>query len=266
MHGERFRRPDAGRFDRQTDRLVGAKRRHGVHGCPRDGSGDRDRRPASSRRPLPRPVRAGSIECDRGWCDARGKRESLSGGPRSEPLAHHGGRRARRLLRARDAALPRARPRTHDGIVERRGRAAGAAGRRRHDSALRCRRNRRRSCVCGRIDARAPDRDRDRGAQHSRRPRRQPRARPSWRLGQAAAGWSIFSSLPQPLLAVPAFLFVDTFESILPAALGFAAGAMVWMVLGELLPEALETTPPRIVAFVGGTAFGLMLGFQLLLS
>ena len=83
---------------------------------------------------------------------------------------------------------------------------------------------------------------------------------------RAAAGWSIFSSLPQPLLAVPAFLFVDTFESILPAALGFAAGAMVWMVLGELLPEALETTPPRIVAFVGGTAFGLMLGFQLLLS
>ena len=83
---------------------------------------------------------------------------------------------------------------------------------------------------------------------------------------RAAAGWSIFSSLPQPLLAVPAFLFVDAFESILPAALGFAAGAMVLMVFGELLPEALETAPSRIVALVGGTAFALMLGFQLLLS
>ena len=83
---------------------------------------------------------------------------------------------------------------------------------------------------------------------------------------RAAAGWSIFSSLPQPLLAVPAFLFVDTFESILPIGLGFAAGAMVWMVLGELLPEALDTAPARIVALAGGTAFALMLVFQLLLS
>jgi zinc transporter ZupT len=82
----------------------------------------------------------------------------------------------------------------------------------------------------------------------------------------AAARWSIFSSLPQPLLAVPAFLFVDTFESILPAALGFAAGAMVWMVFGELLPEALETAPARVVALSGGTAFALMLGFQLVLT
>jgi len=83
---------------------------------------------------------------------------------------------------------------------------------------------------------------------------------------RAAAGWSIFSSLPQPLLAVPAFLFVDTFTSVLPVALGFAAGAMAWMVLGELLPEALEAAPTRIVALAGGTAFAFMLGFQLLLS
>ena len=82
----------------------------------------------------------------------------------------------------------------------------------------------------------------------------------------AAAGWSIFSSLPQPLLAVPAFLFVDAFTSILPVALGFAAGAMVWMVLGELLPEALQTTPARVVALAGGSAFALMLCFQLVLS
>jgi zinc transporter, ZIP family len=82
----------------------------------------------------------------------------------------------------------------------------------------------------------------------------------------AAAGWSIFSSLPQPLLAVPAFLFVDTFESILPIGLGFAAGAMLWMVLGELVPEALDIASVRTVALAGGTAFALMLVFQLLLS
>ncbi len=83
---------------------------------------------------------------------------------------------------------------------------------------------------------------------------------------RAAAGWSIFSSLPQPLLAAPAFLFVDTFESILPAALGFAAGAMVWMAFAQLLPEALQTAPARLVVLTGGTAFVLMMCFQLLVS
>jgi len=81
-----------------------------------------------------------------------------------------------------------------------------------------------------------------------------------------AAGWSIFSSLPQPLLAVPAFLFVDAFTSVLPIALGFAAGAMVWMVVGKLLPEALEMAPKHSVVLAGGTAFILMLGFQRLLA
>jgi zinc transporter ZupT len=52
------------------------------------------------------------------------------------------------------------------------------------------------------------------------------------------AMWSVMSSLPQPLMAVPAFLLVDTFTRILPYGIGFAAGAMVFMVIEELLPEA----------------------------
>lgn len=80
-----------------------------------------------------------------------------------------------------------------------------------------------------------------------------------------AAGWSIFSSLPQPLLAVPAFLFVDAFEGILPAALGFAAGAMIWMVARELLPEALEQAPRRVVAVTSVASFAAMLAFQAIL-
>jgi zinc transporter ZupT len=80
---------------------------------------------------------------------------------------------------------------------------------------------------------------------------------------RSAALWSIFTSLPQPLLAVPAFLFVEQFRAILPAGLGFAAGAMIWMVWHELLPETLVQLPSRRSA-VGwiGAAFIAMLAFQ----
>jgi zinc transporter ZupT len=81
----------------------------------------------------------------------------------------------------------------------------------------------------------------------------------------SAAGWSVFSSLPQPLLAVPAFVFVDQFEGILPAALGFAAGAMVWMVARELIPDALAHASRRAVGLTGAASFAAMLAFQSLL-
>jgi zinc transporter ZupT len=80
-----------------------------------------------------------------------------------------------------------------------------------------------------------------------------------------AAGWSIFSSLPQPLMAVPAFLFVEEFSGVLPIGLGFAAGAMLWLVAAELVPEALETARPRAVALVVAGAALAMLLFLLLL-
>lgn len=39
-----------------------------------------------------------------------------------------------------------------------------------------------------------------------------------------------------------------TMQSLLPTALGFACGCMVWIVASELLPDALEDAPPRHVA------------------
>ena len=52
--------------------------------------------------------------------------------------------------------------------------------------------------------------------------------------------WAVFSSLPQPVGAVIAFYFVTLAERFLPIGFGFAAGAMVYLVFTEFIPEALE--------------------------
>lgn len=78
----------------------------------------------------------------------------------------------------------------------------------------------------------------------------------------SCALWSVFSSLPQPLMAVPAFLFVETFRPFLPYGLGFAAGAMVFMVFLELLPEAYENASKPSVGLLVSLTLGAMILFQ----
>ena len=80
-----------------------------------------------------------------------------------------------------------------------------------------------------------------------------------------AAWWSIFSSLPQPLMAVPAFLFVEVFRELLPYGLGFAAGAMIWMVFSELVPDALEEASENLIAVVITLSIVAMVAFQVLI-
>jgi zinc transporter ZupT len=80
---------------------------------------------------------------------------------------------------------------------------------------------------------------------------------------RAAAGWSIFSSLPQPLMAVPAFVFVEVFAEILPIGLGFAAGAMLWMVLKELMPDAFHDASRAAAVTTLALSTGAMLLFQI---
>jgi ZIP family zinc transporter len=81
-----------------------------------------------------------------------------------------------------------------------------------------------------------------------------------WRM----VGAAVFSSLPQPIGAVIAFAFVRWAREFLPFGFGFAAGAMIYLVLSEFVPEALDagTGLPR-----GGKpqlAVGLLAGVLLM--
>ncbi len=88
-----------------------------------------------------------------------------------------------------------------------------------------------------------------------------PRGESPWR----AAWWSVFSSLPQPLMAPAAYVFVEAFRQHLPTGLGFAAGAMIWMVFSELVPDALREAPHGLVATTVTLTSLAMVAFQALL-
>ena len=71
----------------------------------------------------------------------------------------------------------------------------------------------------------------------------------------AKCAWaSILTSLPQPILAAPAALLGWFFEPVLGIGLGFAGGAMIYLVVAEMLPEAIEEGGKTLAAW------GVMLG------
>ena len=67
---------------------------------------------------------------------------------------------------------------------------------------------------------------------------------------------SILTSIPQPIMAVPSALLTWFFEPLLPVGLGFAGGAMIYLTISELIPDALEEGGKSL------TAWGVMLGLS----
>src|SRR3990170_2744467 len=73
------------------------------------------------------------------------------------------------------------------------------------------------------------------------------------------AWYAILTSVPQPLLAVPSFLLVSVFKPLLPSGLGFAGGAMIYLVAAELIPDSLRSCSRQ------ETAWGVIVGLVLML-
>lgn len=65
---------------------------------------------------------------------------------------------------------------------------------------------------------------------------------------------SILTSIPQPIMAVPSALLAWFFGPLLPVGLGFAGGAMIYLTMSELIPEAIEEGGKSL------TAWGVMVG------
>lgn len=78
--------------------------------------------------------------------------------------------------------------------------------------------------------------------------------------------WAAFlTSLPQPIAAVPAGIASWLFQPLMPVLMGFAAGAMIFLVLLEIIPEALDSDTPVKIAWAFTSGFCLMLLVQVIL-
>ena len=86
---------------------------------------------------------------------------------------------------------------------------------------------------------------------------------PGWKC----VGWAIFSGVPQVIAAIPAYLAVMAFRPLLPYAFGFAAGAMLLLVMYEMIPESRASEKERLTSAIAGMiGFLFMMVFQLLFN
>jgi ZIP family zinc transporter len=84
--------------------------------------------------------------------------------------------------------------------------------------------------------------------------------------GWKCVGWAIFSGVPQIIAAIPAYLAVVAFRPILPYAFGFAAGAMILLVMSEMIPESRASETERLSSASSGVfGFLLMMVMQIVL-
>jgi ZIP family zinc transporter len=77
------------------------------------------------------------------------------------------------------------------------------------------------------------------------------------RLGEAA-GLSVVARVPQTLLALVSFSVIPAVPWLLPWALGFAAGTLLYLVMTELLPASYERAGNTGIALVVSFSAGVV--------
>jgi len=75
-----------------------------------------------------------------------------------------------------------------------------------------------------------------------------------------AVGIATLTGLVEPVGGLLGITMVTTFSSILPVAMGFAAGAMLFVISEEIIPETHNKGRSRIATFM------LMIGFIIMMA
>jgi zinc transporter, ZIP family len=75
-----------------------------------------------------------------------------------------------------------------------------------------------------------------------------------------AAALAVATNLNQVMLAVLTFVIVGVVPALLPWALGFAVGALIYLVFAELLPESYRQAGHTSIALVTLVAMGIVVG------
>ena len=81
--------------------------------------------------------------------------------------------------------------------------------------------------------------------------------RSKWKAFAYGAG----SGVVEPLAGLVTILLIDWLQPVLPFLLAFAAGAMIYVVVEELIPESQEGSHSNIATI--GVAFGFALMMML---
>jgi zinc transporter ZupT len=77
-----------------------------------------------------------------------------------------------------------------------------------------------------------------------------------------ASVYSVIANIPQPLMAIPAFIFVDSFQQLLPIGFGIAAGAMTYIVCTELIPESRDKISNSLLISTFCTSMGIIVSIS----
>lgn len=78
-----------------------------------------------------------------------------------------------------------------------------------------------------------------------------------YRLGEAA-GLAVATNLGQVIMAVVTYVATVLFPFLLPWSLGFAAGALLYLVMVELLPDSYREAGQMSIALVTSISMGLV--------